>query len=336
MKLQLALSTALLVAVSSLSACGSDADAAAKEKAKAEHPDWAKLTFTVGEQSDGIVGLAEESGAFDGAPYEVKWAKFDYGPPLVPAASAGQIDLGNVGAVPPITGAAKDLGFKIVATQSPLHPEDSIEDLIVPKGSPIKELEDLEGKRIAVPQGSSAHGLVLNALASVDLTPDDVELVYLPPAEGAAAFDSGKVDAWSIWDPQASVAVDKGARVLAEGVPPLDYGTGFYVASDATLEDPVRRAALTDLLQRIAEAYQYGNDNLDAWAKLYAKETGLPLDQVEELLPGWRRKLTFVTDEQKKAEQVLATNFLKAGEIDQEVDVEQVVDNVLPEGYDVG
>lgn len=328
--------TAALALVASLTACGSGGDSAALTAAKKKHPDWAKLSFTIGEQSDGIVGLAEKSGAFDDAPYKIKFAKFDFGPPLVQAAGSGQIDLGNVGNVPPISGAAKDQGFKIIATQLPLNAKNPLENVIVPKGSPIKTLADLKGKRIAVPQGSSAHGLILNALASAHLTPKDVKLVYLRPADGAAAFNSGKVDAWSIWNPQDTIAVSKGARVLAKGVPPLDSGAGFYVASDKTLQDKTKRAALTDLLKRLAASYKYGNDNLDEWSKIYAKETGLPLDEVKDLLPNWRRKITYVGDDQKQAEQVLATRFFDAGEIPKKVDVNQVVDNILPQGYSVG
>lgn len=323
-----------LALATSLAACGGSSEAGNKKSTG--NPAWKKYTFTIGEQSDGIVQLAEESGAFDDAPYTIKWAKFEYGPPLVQAAATGDIDLGNVGSVPPITGAAKDLGFKIVSVQSPLKKHDSSEDIVVPKGSPIKKLADLEGKRVAVPQGSSAHGLALNAIQSVGLTPKDVKFVFLPPAEGQAAFSSGKVDAWSIWDPQASLAVDKGARVIAKGLPPLDYGTSFYVASNKTLEDKVKRAALADVLKRIANSYEFGNDNLDVWSKAYAKETGLELDLVKELIKGWRNKLTYVSDEQVTAEQKLADNFFDAGEITKKVDVPTVVDNILPKGYDVG
>ena len=49
-------------------------------------PSGRTYTFTIGEQSDGIKTLAETSGAFDDASYKIKFAKFDYGPPLVQAA----------------------------------------------------------------------------------------------------------------------------------------------------------------------------------------------------------------------------------------------------------
>ena len=54
------------------------------------------------------------------------------------------------------------------------------------------------------------------------LTPKDAQLVYLSPAAGATAFNTGKVDAWSIWNPQSAVAVSGGARIIAKGLPPID------------------------------------------------------------------------------------------------------------------
>ena len=301
-----------------------------------KHPEWKKLTFTIGEQSDGIKTLASTSGAFDDASYQIKFAKFDYGPPLVAAASTGDIDLGMVGSVPPIAGAAKDLGFKVIATQQPYSDDDAIENIIVPKGSPAKTLADLRGKRIAVPQGSSAHGLLLNALKAAGLGPKDVKIVYLDPKAGAAAFDSGKVDAWSIWDPQGAFAVQKGARILVQGLPPVDDTNLYYVGSEKSLDDKVRRAALTDVLERIAKAYAWGNSHPDAHAEAISKDSGISLEQATQTVDAWRYRMQYVSEEKIASGQKLADNFFDAGEITKKVDFATVVDNLLPPAFNVG
>ena len=139
----------------------------------ASHPEWSQYTFTIGDNGgDGSEELSKVTGAFDDAPYKIKFARFDYGPPLVQAAAAGDIDLGYVGTVPPITGAAQQYGFKIVATQHGADATKAAENIIVPKDSPIQTLADLKGKKIAIPQGSSAHGLALLALKSVGPDPE--------------------------------------------------------------------------------------------------------------------------------------------------------------------
>jgi sulfonate transport system substrate-binding protein len=301
--------------------------------ADGDHPEWKNLTFTIGEQSDGIKTLASTSGAFKDASYKIKFAKFDYGPPLIAAASAGDIDLGMVGSVPPIAGAAKDLGFKVIGLQLPESQDKALENIIVPKGSTAKTIADLRGKKIAVPQGSSAHGLLLNALKAAGLPPEDVKIVYLDPKSGAAAFDSGKVDAWSIWNPQGEFALQKGARVLVPGLPPVDPGSQYYVGSDKSLDNAVRRAALTDVLERLGAAYAWGNTHPDQHAAAIAADSGVPLEQAKESEPVWRFSLGYVDDAHIKAGQQLADNFFEAGEIAKKVDFATVVDNLLTPDY---
>jgi sulfonate transport system substrate-binding protein len=299
------------------------------------HSEWSQFTFTVGDNGgDGSEELSKVTGAFDGAPYKVRFARFDYGPPLVQAAASGNIDLGNVGTVPPITGAAQEYGFKIVATQRGADPTKAAENIVVPKDSPIHTLSDLRGKRIAVPQGSSAHGLALLALKSAGLTPKDAQLVYLSPAAGASAFNAGKVDAWSIWDPQSAVAVSQGARVIAKGVPPIDQSNNYYVATDKSLSDPVRRAALTDVMTRVARIFNWAQQHPDDYATAIAKETGVPQKDARTTVDSFPFKITQFQPEDVTAEQALSDAFFEAGEIKKQVDLTTISDNILPGGFD--
>jgi sulfonate transport system substrate-binding protein len=330
----------LLTVTSVLAACSSsnapDAPlSGAGGSTAASHPEWSQFTFTIGDNGgDGSEELSKVTGAFDDAPYKVKFARFDYGPPLVQATASGDIDLGYVGTVPPITGAAKQFGFKIVATQHGTDLTKAAENIIVPKGSPIQTLADLRGKKIAIPQGSSAHGLALLALKSVGLTPKDVELVYLSPAAGATAFNTGKVDAWSIWNPPSAIAVKDGARILAKGLPPIDQVNNYYVATDKSLNDPIRRAALADVLTRIARIFNWAQQNPNEYAKAIAKETGISLEDARTTVDAYQFRVTQVLPEDIKAEQDLSDAFFEAGEITKQVDVTTLTDNLLPANFD--
>jgi sulfonate transport system substrate-binding protein len=329
-----------LALASTLVACGSSAETSAPlsnagNASSEKHPEWSKYTFTIGDNGgDGNEELAKITGAFNDAPYKVKFARFDYGPPLVQAAASGDIDLGSVGDVPPITGAAKQFGFKIIAVQRGADATKAPENIIVPKDSPIHTLADLKGKRIAVPQGSSAHGLALLALKSAGLTPKDVEFVYLSPAAGGTAFNTGKVDAWSIWNPQSALAVKDGARIIAKGVPPIDQVNNYYVASEKSLNDPVRRAALTDVLTRVAREFNWAQQNPDQYAKAIAKETGVSLEDARATVDAYPFKITQFLPEDLKAEQALSDAFFEADEITKQVDVNTIADNLLPDGFD--
>jgi sulfonate transport system substrate-binding protein len=329
-----------LALAGTLAACGSSSDTTAPlsnaaDASDAKHPEWSKYTFTIGDNGgDGSQALAKLTGVFDSAPYKVKFARFTYGPPLVQAAASGDIDLGSVGDVPPITGAAKEYGFKVVAVNRSLTPDQAVENIIVPKGSKLKTAADLRGKKIAVPQGSSAHGLALNALKSVGLTPKDVKLVFLDPAAGATAFNTGKVDAWSIWNPQSAIAVKNGARILVKGLPPIDQTSSYYVATERSLNDRTKRAALTDALKRLSREFAWAVKNPDKYARALSQEQGVPLSDAKASLAAYSNRVTPVRQSDIELEQQLADAFLEAGQITKKVDVTSLTDNLLPAGYD--
>jgi sulfonate transport system substrate-binding protein len=293
-----------------------------------------KPTLVIGQQQSGIVSLVRDSHALDGAPYNVKWAVFPFGPPLVAAAAAGQIDLGDVGDVPPLNGVAKSPGFKVVAAEVPANATQAGDYLIVPKDSPIKTLADLRGKKVGYPAGSSAHGFLLNAVQSVGLSSDTVTFVNLAPAALQSAFASGQLDAASFWNPQVTLDVQKGARILAAGTRPLDPNVGFYVASDKALKDPQRRALVADLLQRLGRAYQYGDTHQDVWAKDVQAETGVDADTAKIVVENGTVQVRYVSDDIVSSEQKLADTFLAAKQITGQVDVKGIVDNLLPTTFD--
>ena len=330
----------LLVAAGALAGCSSKAASPgplseAAGAAANSHPDWSQFTFTIGDNGgDGSQALAAITGVFDNAPYKVKFARFTYGPPLIQAAASGDIDLGSVGDVPPITGAAKEYGFKIVGVQRSLTPTQSSENIIVPKGSSIQTLAQLKGKKIAVAQGSSAHGLALNALKSVGLTPNDVQLDFLSPAAGATAFSTGKVDAWAIWNPQSAIAVEAGARILAKGLPPIDQTSSYYVASDASLNNPAKRAALTDVLERLSREFAWAVKHPDEYAKALAQEDGISLTDAKASVASFESRVTAVQSADITLEQQLSDAFFDAGQISKKVDVASIIENILPANYD--
>ncbi|BBZ32102.1 aliphatic sulfonate ABC transporter substrate-binding protein [Mycolicibacterium confluentis] len=292
-----------------------------------------KITITIAHQNDGIDELVEKSGLFDDASYNVKFAAFDYGPPLVQAISSGKVDVGPVGVVPPITAAADDLNFRVSAA-GPLRDENaSYHYLLAPTGSPLKTTADLKGKKIAVPVGSSAHGFLLSAIQRAGLTLEDVQIVDLDPAKGQAAFASGSVDAWAIWIPQATVAINHQNPVIIEaGKRPHDYGETLWVTNTDSLADAERREAVADTLRRLNETYEWGWENRDVWDAAMAKKTGVDVAEAHDLVETTATTLAPVTADEVASTQELADLFYEAGAIRNPVVFSDIVDNLVPEG----
>ena len=117
-------------------------------------------------------------------------------------------------AISPIIGAlAHNLQFKIFAIADRGLSRNA--GLIVPGNSAIKDVKDLVGKRVAV--NAAAHGeyLLLRALERARVPADKVERIPIQPPDAAAAFATGKVDAWATFNVFFATAVRNGARVLA-------------------------------------------------------------------------------------------------------------------------
>ena len=64
-------------------------------------------------------------------------------------------------------------------------------------------------------KGSNVHYFLVKALEKAGLKYTDIQVAFLPPSEGRAAFESGRVDAWAIWEPFLTAATQStGAKVL--------------------------------------------------------------------------------------------------------------------------
>ena len=173
----------------------------------------------IGYQKYGNVILLKNKGTLEGKlaeiGYKPEWKEFPSGPPLLEALNAGAIDFGHAGEAPPIFAQAAAAEFVYVAHEPPAPKGEAI---LVPKDSPIKSVAELKGKKVALNKGSNVHYLLVKALEKAGVAYSDIETAFLAPADARAAFQSGQVDAWVIWDPfQASAEIGLDAKVLADG-----------------------------------------------------------------------------------------------------------------------
>ncbi|MEV5979509.1 ABC transporter substrate-binding protein [Streptomyces sp. NPDC052114] len=233
------------------------------------------LTLDVGDQKGGSEAVLRAAGELDDLNYRIRWSTFTSGPPLLEAVNAKAVDVGAVGNTPPVFAAGADSKISVVAAT---HGTADGETILVPNGSSLKRTEDLKGKSVAVAQGSSAHYQLIASLKKAGLDFKDVEVKYLQPADALAAFTGGKVDAWAVWDPYTSqVLRAKKGRVLTDGDGVVN-GLSFQVASPAALADKKKAAAIDDYLKRLRRAQDWVYEHPEAWAKVWAKDTGLPYE----------------------------------------------------------
>ncbi|MEV5430881.1 ABC transporter substrate-binding protein [Streptomyces sp. NPDC052701] len=256
-----------------LTACGTDSAAGTSSGDGSDGR--GPVTLNVGDQKGGSEAILRAAGELKDLDYKIKWSTFTSGPPLLEAVNAGAVDIGGVGNTPPVFAAGAGSRITVVAAW---HGTSKGDTILVPNGSSLKEPGELKGKSVAVAQGSSAHYQLVASLKKAGLGLDDVEVEYLQPADALAAFTSGKVDAWAVWDPYTSQVLKAGqGRVLTTG-DGVTNGLTFQVAAPGALKDGKKAAAVEDYLERLRRAYTWVYDHEEEWAKVWAKETGLPAD----------------------------------------------------------
>jgi sulfonate transport system substrate-binding protein len=270
----------------------------------------AGVTLRVGDQKGGSQSLLAAAGLLD-TPYKLQWSTFTSGPPLIEAARAGAIDVGGTGNTPVIFAAAARARVQFVSANQGNVESDAV---LVRRDSPLRSVQELRGKRIAVAKGSSAHGQLLYSLRAAGMTLDDVEVTFLAPADAYAAFKQGDVDAWATWDPYTAQAQRDGARAIATGEGTAN-GYGFQVASNAALADPAKQAAVGDLLARIAAAQRYSDTHRAQRAQVWSKETKLPLPVTTDAANRGPDLPIPMDDAVVASEQQLADAFSDAGVI---------------------
>ena len=202
--------------------------------------------------------------------YSVDWAVFTSGPPILEALNAGAVDFAYTGEPPPIF--AQAAGVPVVYAAATQPSPRSVAILTEP-GTPVKSVADLRGKKVAVAKGSSAHYLLVAAIQHAGLRYNDIQPVYLQPADGRTALQSGSVDAWSIWDPFLAAAQVAGATILADGTG-LMPNRAFYLSSRPFATQ--NAAALAAAVSAVKEIEAWEPTHIPQMAGDMSRTTGIP------------------------------------------------------------
>ncbi len=241
-------------------------------------PAWAQnAVLRIGFQKYGTLTVLKAKGDLEKRlatlGVDVKWTEFPAGPQLLEGLNVGSIDFGTVGEAPPIFAQAAGADLVYVANQPPAPAAEAI---VVPKGSTIKSVAELKGKKVALNKGSNVHFLLVKALEKAGLKYTDIQTVFLPPADARAAFERGSVDAWVIWDPFLAAAEKQiNARVLADGKGIVANHQFYLAARDYAAKNPKVIQAIVDELAKLDE---WAAKDPKAVTQLLAPQIGLDAD----------------------------------------------------------
>jgi sulfonate transport system substrate-binding protein len=147
--------------------------------------------------------------------------------------------------------------------------------LVVPKDSPIKSVADLKGKKVAATKGTDPFLFLLRSLPLFGLKRNDIAIVALQHADGKAALEQGRVDAWAGLDPlMAASELDAGSRLIYRNVGFNTYGF-LNVRQDFLQNEP---AAVRRVIAGYERARKWILANPEEAAKILAEEAKIKIE----------------------------------------------------------
>ena len=156
--------------------------------------------------------------------YKIDWQNFTSGPPVTNGMVANNLQIGMMGDFPLVVNGAtfqngKDpVRTQLIATLA-YNINGSGNGLVVHRDSPYYDLADLKGKKVSVPFGSAAHGMLLRAMRDRGWKEDFWELSSQTPEIGATSIQERRVDGHANFVPFAELMPYRGfARKIFDGV----------------------------------------------------------------------------------------------------------------------
>jgi NitT/TauT family transport system substrate-binding protein len=143
--------------------------------------------------------------------FDFQYNKYNGWPEIKESLMAGRISAGYMLAPLVMDLADKKIPLKIVSLG---HRSGAV--IMVRTESPYQQFKQLAGKRIAIPSRFAVDFLFLRKmLARENMTPDDIEILEMPPPDMPAALYANAVDAYCTGEPFGAAAEKAGyARPL--------------------------------------------------------------------------------------------------------------------------
>jgi len=278
----------------------------------------------IGYQKTGLPVIARQQGviekALEAKGVKVSWVEFTAGPPLVEALNVGSINVGWTGDAPPIFGQAAGSAIVYVAA---LPSNGKGEAIFTKPESGIKSVADLKGKKVGVGKGTSAHNLLVAAIEKNGLKFSDIDVVYLSPADAAAAFASDKIDAWAVWDPFFAIAETRyQPRVLARSSDVLKVNTYFLANRDYAKS---HADTINITLDALGEAAKWSAANRDKVAAALHEVTGVPLEAQTLAANRSEFGISKIDDKIIASQQETADRFYRLGLIPKQISIKDAV-----------
>ncbi len=142
----------------------------------------------------------------------IEFVKFNSGTEVINAMASGSVDISLNGSSPTAAGYSRGVDLQVVYIYDNIN---DAEALVVDKS--VTAPQDLRGKTIAVPFGSTTHFHMMFALEQFNISPKDLRVLDMSPPDMVAAWERGDINGGFVWDPALGKMKTKGRVLLTSG-----------------------------------------------------------------------------------------------------------------------
>lgn len=224
--------------------------------------------------------VAERMGFFEAYGLHVEGRIFTSGPLVSESIISGSAEIGMMGDTPAIIAVTKNLPVTIIASVAG-GPERN--RLMISRESAIKDLNDLEGKRIGVAYGTSSHGALYSLAHEKGFSMDKVELMNIRPTDMVDAMATHQVDAVLVWEPTPSLieAEGVGRELITLACIGNEFPT-FLMVNNRLLERSPE--IVVQFLKALEKANIFIHENWEESIEIASQVTGLHKEIVEKAM----------------------------------------------------
>ncbi len=142
----------------------------------------------------------------------IEFVKFTSGTEVINAMASGSVDISLNGSSPTAAGYSRGVDLQVIYVYDNIN---NAEALVVDDS--VTAPQDLKGKTIAVPFGSTTHFHMMFALEQFNIPTGDLEVLDMSPPDMVAAWERGDINGGFVWDPALGRMKEKGRVLLTSG-----------------------------------------------------------------------------------------------------------------------
>ena len=230
---------------------------------------------------------------------KVEYINFASGRDVNTAMAANGIDVGLLGSVGVGVGIAQNLPYEVYFIQTVIGEAEALA-----VRSNISSIDQIRGKKIAVPFGSTTHFSFLSLLKMENLEGEKVKVLDLQPQDMVAAWKRGDIDGGYIWYPFLQNFLDGGGKILITSADMAKRGT---ITADLGIVRKEFRQQYPDAVKKYVEvlnkAIKFYRENPQEAAKTISPELGLSPEESKLAI----EKLIWLTPEEQADSKYLGT-----------------------------